>query len=1023
MKILVLHLSDIHIRSGKGKNIVMDRTEKMVDVVNEHAQGLDTCFVVVSGDVASSGNCENYLVASDFFNLLRKRTESVCRGLSLKYVMVPGNHDCDFEKDDYVRHTMISTLPKRMKDLKDLKDYSLINKCTSIQEAFFNFLYEFSDVKDFRDVARIHYRQQFSIGNYRISFDCFNTSWMSQKDEEQGKIIFPIDLVTKDRGQSDLILSVFHHTYNWLEASNAKLFKNHVEGTSEIILTGHEHDLDYVTQTKITGEMNQYGKGGILQGKGGDEKSEFNLLLVDLQEKKVKILQYKWISDMYSKKEESEWFSLPSSRSSRLRRFVNNTEYDKYLNNPGIDVTHPKKGYLSLDDIFLWPDLKEIHASGQFSLKTVRSTDCIDYVKNNAKIVVFGPDKSGKTALAKKIYRELLKQDMVPVLMKGASIKSCKKEEYLRLIKREFSKQYNQELLEKYSQLQREKRIVLIDDFNRAELNMSGKACFIDALRDFAKTIIVFNDDLSRIEELLSQKDCDNPFSGFKICETIPFGRLQRERMIERWLSLGREHSVDPEKLVYEIDRIEKVIDTLLRKGVLPSYPVFVLIILQTIEANISLKTVSGSYGYLYDVLITMSLRKTGAKPSIDTKYTYLSEMAYHMFSNDVTELTDSDIENLGQRYYDKYAVRIKNEKMTKDLTKSRMLAKSGDSYILTFKYIYYYFIARYIRDNMRIKESEERMRKCVTKMSKELFREDYANIMIFLSYFSKDQFIIDELLKNAKEIYKDYPLCDLERDVRFLEDTSIRTSEIVLPDREVRDRRQERLRIKDDKEMIKNNSDHRSGSEDEVSGDLMRINSAFKTLEILGQIVRGFSGSLRADMKLTLIEECYSIGLRTLKFIVSFLEINLEEVKEVLFGLEEDKRTATNTGFENRKAEFVGRLVQGISYNIIKRISYSAGCEELRELYKKVLDKYDLKSVYMIDMSIKLDHFGQLPLFLMKEIVDFYGQIKNNIFLAEMLRFMVSEHFYMFPVDHKKRQKLVAELRPKKKIRTTHHT
>lgn len=1021
MKILVLHLSDIHIRSGKGKNIVMDRMEKMVDVVNEHAQSLDTCFVVVSGDVASHGNCKDYLAAFDFFDLLRKRTKSICHGLSLNYVMVPGNHDCDFEKHNYVRQTLIDTLPTRR---EGLKDYTLINTCTSIQEAFFSFLNKFSGIKDPRDVARIYYRQQFSIGNYRISFDCFNTAWMSRKDEEQGKIIFPIDLATKDGGQSDLVLSVFHHSYNWLEASNAKLFRNHVEQTSDIILTGHEHDLDYVTQTKITGEINQYVMGGILQGERGDERSEFNLLLVDLQEKKEKILQYKWTSGMYSKKEETDWFSLPSSRSLRLRQFANNTEYDNYLNSPGIGLTHPRKGYLSLDDIFLWPDLKEIHASGKFSLKMVRSKDCLDYVKNNAKIAVFGPDRSGKTTLAKKIYLELLEQDMVPVLIEGASIKSGKKEEYLRLIKREFSKQYDQKLLEKYSQLQREKRIVLIDDFNRAELNMSGKARLIDTLTDFAETIIVFSDDLSRIEELLSQKDGANPFLGFKICETIPFGRLLRERMIERWLILGREYSVDPERLVYNIDRIEKVVDTILRKGVLPSYPAFVLIILQTVETNISLKTVSGSYGYLYDLLITASLMKTGPKPSLGAKYTYLSEMAYHMFSNDVTELTDSDIENLGQRYYDKYGVRIRNERMTEDLIKSQMLAKSGDSYRLAFKYIYYYFIARYISDNMRNKESEERMRKQVTEMSKELFREDYANIMIFLSYLSKDQFIIDEILKSAKEIYKDYTLCDLEGDVGFLGDTSIRTSKIVLPDKKVRDRRQERLRIEDDREILENNSDHRSGSEDEISDDFMRINSAFKTLEILGQIVRGFSGSLRADLKLILIEECYSIGLRTLKFIVSFLEANLDEVKEVLFGLVEDKRsTRDKRDLENRKAEFVARLVQAISYNIIKRISYSAGCEELRELYKKVLDKYDLKSVSMIDISIKLDHLGKLPLFLMKEIIDFYDQIKNNIFLAEMLRFMVSEYFYMFPVDHKKRQRLAAELSPKKKIRAIHHT
>jgi hypothetical protein len=52
--------------------------------------------------------------------------------------------------------------------------------------------------------------------------------------------------------------------------------------------------------------------------------------------------------------------------------------------------------------------------------------------------------------------------------------------------------------------------------------------------------------------------------------------------------------------------------------------------------------------------------------------------------------------------------------------------------------------------------------------MARRFHREEYANILIFLSYLSKDPIIIETLLKSATALFSDCAPCDLDRNVGF---------------------------------------------------------------------------------------------------------------------------------------------------------------------------------------------------------------------------------------------------------------
>ena len=56
MKLMLIHLSDIHIASEE--DVITNRHSQIVNAVRNLDYSLDMCVVVVTGDVAFSGNDE-----------------------------------------------------------------------------------------------------------------------------------------------------------------------------------------------------------------------------------------------------------------------------------------------------------------------------------------------------------------------------------------------------------------------------------------------------------------------------------------------------------------------------------------------------------------------------------------------------------------------------------------------------------------------------------------------------------------------------------------------------------------------------------------------------------------------------------------------------------------------------------------------------------------------------------------------------------------------------------------------------
>ncbi len=610
MKILILQLSDIHLRAGK--NIISDRIDRMRGALQEADPTFTACFIAVTGDIAWSGQLTEYNKAYIFFETLRTCIKSINSKIQVETIFVPGNHDCDFSKSNSIRGMVLENL---LKNGSNNLNEDMVNECTKVQDPFFDFLaccsdgeLTFDGSQPLRGFQRLFYKREFRLDDHPVKFNCYNTAWMTQLKEQQGQLLFPANLIVDDDKHYDLVISLFHHPYNWLEANNAKAFRKAIEQSSDVVMTGHEHVAEQFNKRTVSGVVNEYFEGAILQSESESE-SGFNIFILDLIERKRKVLSYSWQTDHYSQEVKSDWALFARNMRLGTPEFVVTEAFNEYLTDVGAAFTHSQKNPLSLEDIFLYPDLRERSYARDrledFSQRTIHGQQVLDYVDEHEHVIIMGREVSGKTTLCKALYLDLEKAEYVPLRISGERIKSTSEVVLTRELSECIAEQYGEEMVEYYHQLDNRRKVLLIDDFHRIKLNRKGLNKVLTLFDRLFRKIIIFAGDLFQIEEITKHnEEQQSILFSFHHLEIQELGYELRGRIIEKWITLGQEDTFDEMQVAHRIRDAERLVTTLLGKNLLPAYPIFILSILQLWETNAYHNTALGAYGYHYEVLV-----------------------------------------------------------------------------------------------------------------------------------------------------------------------------------------------------------------------------------------------------------------------------------------------------------------------------------------------------------------------------------------------------------------------------------
>lgn len=1002
MKVSIIHLSDIHFSNSKSGRVIFSKIDSLVNRVHPDMADADEVYLVFSGDIANTGVKAEYGIAGSFIKELKDKLKSKWNKANINVIIVPGNHDCDFSISDSVRDSLIGVVSGGSSNNIDEK---FIQTLLAPQREWQSFA--ISSGIPVENVSHLSYSMKYSIDGYKIQFNCFNTAWMSKLHETQGALVFPLNQLHEVVTESDISISVFHHPYNWLQAANAREFRDFVEKSSDLILTGHEHSSRGVNQTTTNGYTNHCFEGAVLQNETNQNQSGFNHVLLDLSSKTLRMISYDWGSGLYNTKSDTGVMAMGKTNHSIKRKCLLSDSFNnEFLTDPGTQFTHRKHGNVRLDNIFIWPNFQkqDFSKKGVSAGALVAEKEMLNQLSQNHTYFV-GSSNSGKTTLAKKVFQAYYENlNAFPLLIKGADVKSCSEDKCKKVMSHAISEQYIDTDLDKYLQLNVSEKVVMVDDFHKIQLNLEGRKKFISfLLKSFGK-IVVFGEDFSQFRELI--EDNQSPLlSDFDIFEIKELSFLQRSEMIKSWFGYDTDYSSEPAIKAHDLSEKERLVDSILRKNLIPAYPLFILTILQTFEAGESLKTAEGTYGYYYEALITMAIAKKISSKHIDKYYAFLAALSYEMYSANKTELSYEEIVAFTERYREAYAVTLKTKHIIDDFVAAKIIIEQNALYSFRYRYVYFYFVARYISQNMDSVLNQSVVKEQIRKMAKTVYTGDSANILIFLSYLSKNPFIQEEIIANSKEIFKSNSECDLEKIKHFVfavpsAKPTIRYDEGK--DIETARRENHQLREKNEAQTpaeIKNNA----GSD---KPGMSQINVAFKTIEILGQIVRNFSGSLPAESKIKSIEECYSLGLRSLSAFLNLIEGESELIRTALKdSLEKHgKKFKTEEELNEALDTYMFYLGQAIINSFVKRISYAIGSNELEEVYRRVLSKHNTNTYKLLDIAVRIEHLLAIP---HKDIINFYKGIESDSVLATSLKIIVVEHFYLFPCDRNIRVKI----------------
>lgn len=1014
MNILILHLSDIHFEADRGKNKILERVGDIVAAIQRAAARASSCFIVVSGDIAFSGEVSQYDHAIEFVNEMKRILVAEASPIEVNVVVVPGNHDCDFSNASGTREFILNHLGTA--DTESV-NADIVREMTTVQKHFFDFALRvegppYSVALD--GAKRLFYLRRFDINGLIISFHCMNLAWMSRLNEAQGQMVFPLHLVLWDEDDADLTVTVFHHPDRWLESSNSRTFREHIEHTSNLILTGHEHVADSFIKQNRTGAVSEYVEGAVLQDSHNRLNSGFNLIEIDPVARTKRVFSFTLSRGAYRSDGEPAWKPFEQTLRRRAKSFGQNPRFAEKLIETGLPLSHRSQHNLTLPDIFVYPDLDAVPLDKnreEGTLEVIISSDQVPaFVMDQPLLIITSADQAGKTALSKMLYAQLQEKGKVPVLIYGKDLKGTKDDDLLRLVDREFVLQYDEQHIEAYRQLSSDRTALIVDDFDHMEIrSREGHNAIVQAMRRHFDRIILFASDLFQFAELAQVGKSESALNSFRLVTIREMSNQLRYRLITKWVTFDRDPAIGDQLIEHEIDDYANKMSTLIMRKTVPAHPIILLSMLQMFDLNQDIAD-KGEFGYFYESYIMQKIGRSRKESfEMGTIVNFASHLAYELFLNKSRTIGDTDIRDFTHAYNKMFSMSFSIERMVRVLEQAEVLWRDEEGlYRFKYRFVYFYFVAKYFHLNMYREAEKRKLRRQINEMARRIYVDDFYFIVLFLVYLTNDEKIVARLGENGDSFYAEHDPCDLDAHVTHINNLAATLPPLSLDAGDTNTNRDEYEKTRDVKEELEP-----YGGSDEVGDladqrqldELMKINVAFRTLQIMGSVLRNFPGTLEGEVKRKLALGSYCLGLRILKFMLVVIEENAEYFKDVVAELVKDTYgSSDHDRLEKRTNSLMFYLQAELGYVVIKKISQAVGSRHLKETYREVVTENNTISVRTVDTAIKLDHFISFP---STEVLDLYKEVKENAFALAILRTFVRDRFYLFTEERKLRQSI----------------
>lgn len=820
---------------------------------------------------------------------------------------------------------------------------------------------------------------------------------MSQKNEEVGSVFFPTKRYSDFENNKDSVnIGVWHHPYNWFTPnsidSNKLEFETFTEKIASTHLFGHEHEQSlYEIENKNTGKRLNLLSGEIFNNDKKNQKSGFQILILDLLENIGAQKKYQWNKDIYSNTEQKNIELFKESGQS----FIAIETFTKQLQELKIPLAIENKRDIKLSDIYVFPDIEQSTKDSNRLENYLNSSRFLN--SDNEYCIIDGESQVGKSSLLSMLYLKFFELGIYPILINGKDIKEPNLD---KIIKKAFRLQYkNTDTdFDKFIQLDKSKKVLLIDDYNECAFNVSTTQEFYnEAILKFGKVFSIFdsaNNILTSIKTIL--KD-------FKYYTIKPLGYKKRNELIERYHHLKQDPlTVDDSLFLEEVKNTFDNVQSIIGDKLIPAYPVYILSIIQALQYK-PLKQNETSFGYCYQTLIHYSLFKAGiSNDELDTYFNFLSELAYEFIKKNQETLSRTEMSDFYSSYSKKFICDT-FESMLSSLKKSKIIQVENDVYKFCYNYILYYLSAKKISDIIHTKEGKEVMK----YLFAEMHIERNANILVFITHHTKDITFIESSLLNSMIVLENTRPITLEKNDPFYKEISSFVEklkiDIINSNSNARDERNKQL-VRQDK-VIREKESKNINDNSEIISVMLPFYQSFRSIEIVGQIIKNRKGSLEIPQLKSMITELYTTGFRTIGYYNELINAMKEDIIALIN--EELKDGDGRTEIEARINEFVQMMSFKICLGIFTKLMFTIGVKDLKKLYTEVATEINTPAAKLVSFSINSYH-GSINPDELKKLVD---EFKGNIVALRILRSRVRSYVYNRNLDISMKQKYASIL------------
>lgn len=1002
MAIVVLHLSDIHIRSTN--DWILDKAQKIACCAYASLHDASAVFVVVSGDIAYSGKSDEYEAAKSFFNKIRDAiTDGKC--IPIHFVFAPGNHDCDFELNNKTRLLTLSSIRAKPEEI----DESVIDTGCAVQKPYFDFVEKYYSANEIRSGDQLWTSHRFTVEGREVVFEALNVSWCSQIKEESGSMVFPYKRYTHLSDETtDLRFSILHHPLNWFSQAVYHPFKQLLRESSNVIVSGHEHVGGVGEDYNSDSGHSAYIEGCVLQDEKNLTQSSFNVAELNIADGTYRTTRYLWNQgeSHYEPTEEGSWSDFRSLPKKSTNRFALASDFQQLITDPGAAFQTLKGSAIKLADLYVFPDMQEPVERAE--VRQFLSTSLLldpSRIENGA--LLSGEEKVGATSLLYMLFGHYHDMGFVPLYLRGPDIKSDSARDVDSAIRKAVIEQYGEAQIEKYNQLPSSKKPLLLDDFDDCPIKacaFRGKLLTAISVR-FTKFIVTVG-ELFDFKETLSPSVGDN-LSEIKEYRLLPFGFTLRAHLVRRWFQrTADDGSLDEAALLARCDQAERLLDAVRGRNIVPALPLYLLTILQSVDAGLSGGFEESGLGEYYDFLIKEGF-KTAAIPKKEwgKVIEYCSHLAWLMHASEHKELSHEELKAFSVKF-SREQHEVAFERRVSDLLEARVLSKSGDYYQFRYHYIYYFLKGRYLASKL---DGDTAIQTYIRECCAHLYVRENANTILFLAHHSFDKPIFIESVVDALN----RPFSSITP-IEFLKGDTADVADFVrhLPALRYSGELPEAVREKENhrKDAMGDSEDGLSetkqdGSETEFLTQLVAL---FKTVEILGQILKNQIANVDRSKRIELLEQLLKGPLRAVR---AFFELFMTD-KEMAQRELTDLLAKNKLGIDDSKRLEIARrllaeIVQFSVFGFIAKVVTSVSADDLTEDIEMAAKHIGSPAANLIAVGVRLDSPKDLP---RKDITKLLDDVKTDFVAMRVLQMLTLQRLYMFRTTEQDKQWLASQ-------------